>query len=163
MPNTHMDRYDAESQKEHRDVVDVIIEAAHKVYTVPQHDGTAKTESRVDPEILWWKTGLVNSESYGRFAFELKEWERMAEECYYNMHPERAAEMAKTILRIGESYRRSIDAKSSESTRGERITQSTLLDKINRSKIEKSYKISGDKGGGGLMGFLRQKEQDDED
>ena len=52
---------------------------------------------------------------------------------------ERAKDFAHQVVDIGTSYRRSIDAKSSESQRDKINSQSTLIDKINRNKIEKVY------------------------
>ena len=60
------------------------------------------------------------------------------------MTKKRADFMSAQIMQIGSSYRRSIDAKSSESTRDKNNTSSTLIDKINRNKVEKYYNVKGE-------------------
>ena len=51
----------------------------------------------------------------------------------------RAQQLAHEVMEIGISYRRSIDAKSSESQRNAQNSQSTLIDKINKNKVERVY------------------------
>ena len=58
------------------------------------------------------------------------------------------------IYGIIESYKRSIDAKSSESRRDENNAQSTLIDKINRNKIEKIYSVKGEAKKSFMSGML---------
>lgn len=154
-----------ESQKTHNDLIDILIESAQKVEEVDQPDGTKMKQLVLDPEIIWWKTGIVNSPSFGRFAFELKEFERLGVKCFDNMHKDRARTMAHEILDIGMSFRRSIDAKSSESLRDKHNTQSTLIDKINRNKIEKAYTIKGEKKralSDAILGREGEKERDED-
>jgi hypothetical protein len=113
---------------------------------------------------VWWKTNIINGPTFGRFAFYLKEFERMAEDAFDNMYGSRAMSMAKDILAIGQSFRRSIDAKSSESLRDKNNTQSTLIDKINRNKVERAYTMKGavkNSMWDGIMG--RDREKDDEE
>lgn len=133
-----------EGSKAHNDLIDILIEAAQKVEEVDQPDGSKQKQMVADPEILWWKTNIVNSPHFGRFAYELKGFEHLAEQCYNNMSNPRAAVMAQQILAIASSFRRSIDAKSSESLRDKQNTQSTLIDKINRNKIEKAFTLKGE-------------------
>jgi hypothetical protein len=133
-----------EGQPKYNDLIDIIIQSAKTNIDVQQLDGTTTKDTIVDQEIVWWKTGSVNSNSFARFAFELKEWERMAVEAFTHMSPDRAKIFAHQIINIGTSYRRSIDAKSSESLRDKNNSQSTLIDKINRNKIEKVYTAKGE-------------------
>src|SRR3990172_7925451 len=133
-----------EGQPKYNDLIDIIIESAKKNVEVPQIDGTVATQTIIDPEVIWWKTGSVNSNMFSRFAFELKEFERMATEAFTHMTKERARIFGHQIIDIGTSYRRSIDAKSSESLRDKNNSQSTLIDKINRNKIEKVYTAKGE-------------------
>jgi len=153
-----------ESQKQHTDLIDILIESSQTIEELEGPDGVKQKSLVLDPEILWWKTGIINSPTFGRFAFELKELERQAEECFDNMPRDRAYEMAKDVLEIGKSYRRSIDAKSSESLRDKNNTQSTLIDKINKNKIEKAYTIKGEHGKSLLAGIIgRDQEKDEEE
>lgn len=133
-----------EGQPKYNDLIDVIIQAAQENKEVEQKDGTIQIETVLNPEIIWWKTGSVNSNTFSRLALELKEWERMSVEAFSHMTKERARVFAHQVIDIGTSYRRSIDAKSSESQRDKDNSQSTLIDKINRNKIEKVYTAKGE-------------------
>ena len=133
-----------EGQQKYNDLIDVIVQASQKSVDVEQKDGSMTKENILDPEIVWWKTGSVNANTFARFAFELKEWERMAFEAFGNMTADRAKQLANQIIEIGSSYRRSVDAKSSESQRDKINSQSTLIDKINKNKIERVYTTKGE-------------------
>lgn len=149
--------------KTHTDLIDILIESSQTLEEVSNADGIKEKQLILDPEILWWKTGIINSPTFGRFAFELKELERQAEECFDNMPRDRAYEMAKDVLEIGKSYRRSIDAKSSESLRDKNNTQSTLIDKINKNKIEKLYTVKGEVKKGLMAGIIGRDEEKEEE
>ena len=133
-----------EGQPKYNDLIDIIIQAAKKTVDVEQLDGSKAKETIIDEEIVWWKTGSVNSNTFSRFAFELKEFERMSIEAFTRMSPDRARIFAHQVINIGTSYRRSIDAKSSENMKDKNNSQSTLIDKINRNKIEKVYTQKGE-------------------
>lgn len=133
-----------DGQPKYNDLIDIIVEAAKQVKQKREVDGTLTDYVSVDSEIVWWKTGSINSPSFSRMALELKEWERMSEECYSNMTKARAEQYSAIITKIGLSYRRSIDAKSSENMRDRINSQSTLIDKINRNKVEKVYTAKGE-------------------
>jgi len=150
-----------EIAKTHNDLVDIVIESAQKIDEITLPDGTKQKQLVLDPEIIWWKTGIVNSPTYARFAYELKEWERLGVQCFDNMSSDRARQMAHNIIDLGTSYRRSIDAKSSESLRDRENTQSTLIDKINRNKIEKAYTIKGEAKRSIIDGVLGRDAQKD--
>ena len=154
-----------ESQKQHNDLIDFLSDACQHVEEVELPDGTVEKQLVTDPEIAWWKTNLVNSPTFGRFAFELKNFEGLAAQCYNNMSAPKAKVMAQQILAIGSSFRRSIDAKSSESLRDKLNTQSTLIDKLNRNKVEKAYTVKGEIKKSFMDGFLGregQREVEDE-
>ena len=64
---------------------------------------------------------------------------------------------------MGISYRRSIDAKSSESQRNAQNSQSTLIDKINKNKVERVYTMKDQAKKSLFDGFLgREREKDEE-
>lgn len=154
-----------ETQKEVNDLIDVILKASHNVEEVKLDDGTMSKQLIMDPETIWWKTGLINSPTFGRFAFILKEWERQAVDAIDNMYIDRAIELGRDILEIGKSFRRSIDAKSSESIRDRNNTQATLVDKLIRKRIEKAYSVSGESKKGildGIMGHDKQKDMEND-
>lgn len=154
-----------EGQPKYNDLIDIIIQSAKKKIDVEQPDGTILKESIVDEEVIWWKTGSINSNTFARFAFELKEFERMAVEASTHMVIERARVFSQQVTDIGISYRRSIDAKSSENLRDKNNSQSTLIDKINRNKIEKVFTQHGNMKKSvwdGIMGREVQNEVDND-
>lgn len=152
-----------ETQKSHNDVMDLLVDACQSIETVDNLDGTLSKTIMLDPEKAWWKTHLVNSPTFARFAYELKEFERLGEEANYYMSAERAAVLAAQIKAIGKDWRYSIDAKSSESLRDYRNTQATLLDKMQKNRIEKAYTLRGDAKRSMFDGFLGRDVQRDEE
>ena len=151
-------------QPQSKDLLDIILQSAQTVQDSPQVDGSVKKESIVDPEIIWWKTLMVGSNTLGRFAFELKEFERMAFEAFNNMSRDRAKDFAHTVIDIGSSYRRSLDAKSSESVGiNKENSISTLVDKINRSQVEKIYTAKTKIAGNILNDIFHRDQQKDQD
>ena len=133
-----------EGQPKFNDLIDIVIQSAQKTVDVEQKDGSITKEQIIDEETIWCKTLSVASFTLGRCIFELKEWERTAFSASVNMNQERAQNIAHEVMEVGISYRRSIDSKSSESMRDSRNSQSTLLDKINRNKVEKIHTFRGD-------------------
>lgn len=133
-----------EGQPKYNDLIDIIIQSSQKTVDTLQKDGSVTKEQVIDPEIIWWKTLSVASPTLGRCAFELKEWERSALSASVNMPEERAQNIGQEIMEVGASFRRSIDSKSSESLKDSRNSQSTLIDKINKNKIEKVHTFRGD-------------------
>jgi hypothetical protein len=152
-----------EGQPKYNDLIDIIIQSSQKTIDVIQKDGSTTKEQIIDDDTIWWKTGSVNANTFGRFAFELKEWERLALNVISNMHGARAALYAHEIMEIGVSYRRSMDAKSSESQRNAQNSQSTLIDKINKNKVERVYTMKDQAKKSLFDGFLgREREKDEE-
>jgi len=74
---------------------------------------------------------------------------------------ERAQVIAQEILSIGKSYRRAIDAKSSESRRDKHNSKSTLLDKMGKNKVERVYTQKGDVKRSMFDSFLGKKQEQD--
>ena len=133
-----------ESQKPHNDLIDILIDACQIPIDVKFEDGHFEKHNILDSETVWWKTHLINSPTFARFSYELKTFESLASQCENNMTSMRANVISKQILLIVANYKRSIDAKSSESLRDKHNTQSTLIDKINRGKIERAVTLKGE-------------------
>lgn len=133
-----------QTTEHYNDAVDIIIRSATKTVEVENKDGTKSVEELIDEEKLWWKTHDVSNEQFGRFAFELKEWERLASVALNAMPKERGEQVAREILEIGQSYRSSIDAKSSESRRDKNNAKSSLIGRISNNKIERIYTQKGE-------------------
>jgi hypothetical protein len=71
--------------------------------------------------------------------------------------------MAHDILEMSQSYRRAIDAKSSESLRDKNNSQSVLIDKVGRNRVEKVYAMKDQINKSLLKSFLgRDRDRDEE-
>jgi len=151
-----------ESEKTHNDLIDIIIEGSQTIEEVEQADGKMAKQLVLDPEKIYWKTHIVNSPTFARLVFELKEFEHLAIQAFNFMYRARALVFAEQITEIVKSFKYSIDAKSSESIRDVNNTQSTLIDKINRNKIEKAYTIKGDAKKSFMDGLLGREAENEQ-
>ena len=153
----------SDGQEKHNDLIDLIIQSATKTVNVKGEDGTIFQEQQMDSDSLWWKTHSISANTFGAVAFELKEWERMALQSHENMCEDRANQISHDIMEISQSFRRSIDAKSSESLRDKNNSQSVLIDKVGRNRVEKVYTMKDQVNKSLLSGFLgRDKDRDEE-
>lgn len=150
-----------ESDKPTNDIIDMITEGCQQIEVIKQRDGTELKQLTLDPKKIWYKTHIVNCPSFGRYVFHREILEKKASQCFYHMTKEKAVVMANQIMDLCQAYDYSIDAKSSECLRDSNNTQSTLIDKINRNKIEKQYTIKDDIQRGILDGFLGKKVHQD--
>lgn len=148
------------------DLVDVVTRSSTKTIQIEQKDGSITTEQVLDEETLWWKTLDVSNEKFSRMAFELKEWERLGDLAYSNMPKERADQFYKDVMGIGQSYRRAIDAKSSESRVDKHNSKKTLLDKMGKTTTEKIYTSKGTEVkrtlGDVMLGRNKERDMDNE-
>jgi hypothetical protein len=151
-----------EGQGKFNDLVDIAIQSSSKTVAQRQKDGTIVYEQIIDDDTIWAKTLIVNSNTFSRMMLMLKEWERMGERAQFNMNEERAEQFKKEVKDIGESYRRAIDAKSSESARDATNSQSTYVDKINKNKVERVYTTKGQKVKGGIMDAILGRDKEDD-
>jgi len=129
------------AEGKHFDLINLMLHATRKPVNKQLPDGTKERVFEPDAESLYWKTHIVGSDKFAELVYKVKEFERMAEQCYYNMSEPRAASMAREIKGIVNSLKCSIDAKSSESVRGKDVVTSTLIDRINKSNIEKTLHV----------------------
>lgn len=65
-----------EGQPKHNDLTDIVIASSQRSIDVEQKDGSITKEQIIDEEILWCKTQSIASCTFGRYMFELKEWDR---------------------------------------------------------------------------------------
>lgn len=151
-----------QSQKDHNETIDIIIEACQEIKESKDSDtGEITKELLINPKKVWWKTLIVNSPYLGRFALELEKFENMAKQCYNFMTSERADALAGDIIDSCDAYRYSVDAKSSESLRDKNNTQSTLIDKINKNKIERAYTLKDEGKKSFLQGIMGRDQAKD--
>lgn len=125
---------DSEQQNNH--VIDLISTAAHHMEDV-EIEGVIKKTLVLDPESLYWATRSVNSNTFGRFVYELKNLETLAFEAVNHMTLKRATVFRDQILRLVDAYKKSIDGKASESIRDKHNSQLTLIDKLSKNKQER--------------------------
>jgi hypothetical protein len=87
----------------------------------------------------------------------------MALQSHENMCTDRSNQMSHDILEISQSFRRAIDAKSSESLRDKNNSQSVLIDKVGRNRVEKVYTMKDQVNKSLINSFLgRDKDRDEE-
>jgi GTP-binding protein EngB required for normal cell division len=139
----------------------MIIEACQTFETVKDIHGNESKQLALNPKKVWYKTHIVNYPGFGRYVLFREMLEDLASQAFYHMSRERAVVLANQIMDICESYDYSIDAKSSEILRDKNNTQSNLIDKINRNKIERQYTIKDEMKKGILDGFLGKKANQD--
>ena len=153
----------SDGQEKHNDLIDLIIQASTKTVNIKNDDGAIYQEQQMDADSIWWKTHTISSNKFGALAFEIKEWERMAQQSHENMCEERANQISHDIMEISQSFRRSIDAKSSESLRDKNNSQSVLIDKVGRNRVEKVYTMKDQVNKSLINSFLgRDRERDEE-
>ena len=128
-----------ESQKENNDLVDLLTTSFQKVILVENPEGRMEKQLELDTNRAWWQLHSVSSNTLGRFALELENFYRKAVQAKRHMSKERADDFAENIFGIVDSYRSSVDAKSSESISDKNNAIQTLIDKIKSNKIDRRY------------------------
>lgn len=125
---------DSEQQNNH--VIDLISTAAHHMEQV-EKEGKMVKELVLDPESLYWSTRSINSNTFGRFVYELKNLESLAYEAENHMMPSRARMFKEQVLRLVDAYKKSVDGKASETIRDKHNSQLNLIDKLSKNKQER--------------------------
>ncbi len=151
-----------ESEKRN-DAIDFLIDGMQDVIQVKQDDGTIKRETQFNPEIAWYKGHIIN-QPFGRHALYIKRTEHLARQAHFHMSPDRATNIETGLLDIVEDYKRSIDAKSSETWKDKVNSQSALIHILSKNKVEKVYSVKGAAKKTLLDGIMgRDAAQDEED
>ena len=148
-----------ETQRENQDLTDLFTTASQEVKEVPDEQGIDQRVLELNPDILYYKLQNVSSNRFGRMALLVKLVEKKADEAIYNMSRERALVYKKQIIAIVEAYKRSIDAKSSESVLDKNNKMQTLIDKVKGNKQEKIYTVKDEAKNRGVLGFVGSKEE----
>lgn len=147
-------------EKKDSDIIDLINTAAHRMERV-KRDGVMQSELVLDTESLYFSTRSVNSDTFGRFVYELKNLESLAYEAKNHMNPERATMLSEQIFRLVDAYKKSIDGESSVSRRDSKNSQLTLIDKLSKNKQERIYTVHGDAKRSFLDGILNKQAEDE--
>jgi len=152
-----------QSDPEHKDLVDILVQSVQRVEELPQEDGTTQKSLVIDPLSLYYKTLIVSSPLLARFVFELENFGNLGKSCFDFMSRERARAFQNQIKAHVQAWMYSIDSKSSESIRINGSSQSTLIDKIARNKIERSYNVKGEKTRSFIDAMLGKDKENDMD
>lgn len=150
-----------QSEPEHKDLVDVLVQSVQNIEEIPQADGTSQKSLVIDPKSLYYKTLIVPSSTLARLVLEIESLRNLATQCFSFMAKERAEDFSRQILDLVKTYLYSLDSKSGESMRENGSSQGTLMDKIARNKIERSYMVKGEKRRSMIDAMLGKDKEED--
>ena len=152
-----------QSDPEHHNLVDILVQSVQRLDELPQEDGTTQKSLVIDPMSMYYKTLVVASPLLARFVYELENFGNMALQAKNFMSAQRAYAFSEQIKKLVQAYMYSLDSKSSESIRINGSSQSTLVDKIARNKIERSYNVKGEKTRSFIDAMLGKDKENDMD
>ena len=152
-----------QSDPEHHNLVDILVQSVQRLEELPQEDGTTQKSLVIDPMSMYYKTLVVASPLLARFVYELENFGNMALQAKNFMSAQRAYAFSEQIKKLVQAYMYSLDSKSSESIRINGSSQSTLVDKIARNKIERSYNVKGEKTRSFIDAMLGKDKENDMD
>ena len=153
---------DFEERDNYKDVVDLLVTGSKGTEWVQTPQGVVRQES-IEYDSIYWSTRNINSNKFGRFVQKLKVLEGLANEAIYNMEVARSNVLVSQIKNIVSSYKRSIDAKNSETVIDKNHAQSNLLDKLLHRQSEKTLNIKDQtKKGLGSAFLARESERETE-
>ena len=152
-----------QSDPEHHNLVDILVQSVQRLEELPQEDGTTQKSLVIDPMSMYYKTLVVWSPLLARFVYELENFGNMALQAKNFMSAQRAYAFSEQIKKLVQAYMYSLDSKSSESIRINGSSQSTLVDKIARNKIERSYNVKGEKTRSFIDAMLGKDKENDMD
>lgn len=150
-----------QSEPEHKDLVDVLVQSVQNIEEIPQADGTLQKSLVIDPKSLYYKTLIVPSPTLARLVYEVETLRNLATQCFSFMSKNRAEDFSKQVMNLVKSYLYSLDSKSGESMRENGSSQGTLMDKIARNKIERSYMVKGEKRRSMIDAMLGKDKEED--
>lgn len=151
-----------ESQKENNDLVDLLTTSFQKTVFIENPEGKMEKQLELDTKRAWWQLHSVSTNTLGRFAVELENFERKAVQAKRHMSKERADDFAENVMGIVDAYRSSVDAKSSEALSDKNNAIQTLIDKIKSNKVERRYVMKDEVGKSifdGILGRDAEKDQ----
>ena len=150
-----------ESQKETDDLIDLLRTSFQETVFMENAEGRKEKVLELNTKRAWWQLHNVASNTLGRFALELENFERKALQAKNHMSMERADDFAENILGVVASYRSSVDAKSSESISDKNNAVQTLIDKVKSNRIERRYVMKDEVKKGMISAVLgRDQERD---
>ena len=152
-----------QSEPEHKDLVDVLIQSSQRVEESTLEDGTIQKNLVIDPLSMYYKTLIVSSPYLGGLVYEMEVLSNLAKQCKHFMAGVRAVALAQQIDSLVAAIRYSLDSKSSESIRDNGSAQSTYVDRVNKTKTERSYQVKGEKSRSFLDAMMGKEKEADMD
>lgn len=149
-----------DAEKDHQDFIDFMADACKKTVLVKQSNGEPIYEQQLDWKKIYYKTQLINSNTYSRLVLETELLEGMAFDCKNHMTEQRALTLSSQIMNYVDAIRYSMDAKSSEVVRNKDNTQSSLTHLLTRVRVERNYSAKEEMKEGILSGFGKDKNKD---
>lgn len=142
-----------------RDMLDLLLAGTKKTKYQRTETGEVVQYDDPDSEAVYYMTKQINSHNFSTFVFNLKQLEACQYMCYAHMSKERARVVEEQIKRLIDSFRRSIESKSSESLMADgRSRNNTLIDIMSRTKEEKIVNLEGEMKKSFLTGLFGNEE-----
>ena len=149
-----------EQKDQFEHIYSLIADGCKKQVARRDENGNISYEFVLDPKKVWYKTNVVNSPHFARFAKHLEDLVNMASDAYNFMPAQRADVLANQIMTIVASYMYSIDAKSSETLRNKQNAQACLIDKGFRQKSERAITIKDEAKRSFMEAFTGKKKEE---
>lgn len=150
-----------DTERARNDVIDLLNDAAKKNVMVKNEHGIDEPKVVLDSDQIYWSTRNIDNPHFGAMAKELLKLENMRDEAFDHMTPERANVFYRQLTAICLVYRKSIDAKSSETRMDKMNSKSNLIDKLLKQKSERVLSIE-DKAGSSLADAFKGKQKQNE-
>ena len=147
----------------HRDITAILKDGMQKPIMIEKDDGTFEPALQVDTRSAYWKTHHIASNRFGRLATVLEIFEGIAGDCKNHMNTEWASVIAEQILAVADHYRKGIDAKSSETMKDSRTSQTSLVDKYLKNKQERIVSLKEDAKRSVFAGLFGSNKKNEED
>ena len=125
-----------------KDVISLIMASTNKIEYLESADGIPVRQEVSDPEVIYYMTRSVNNSRFNNFVFHFKQFEGMGDQCVHSMSIERARVIKEGIESLCASFKRSVDAKSSESVFDKNNRQKTFIDVLSSSKEERIVTVN---------------------
>jgi len=151
-----------QNDQNRNDVFDFLADGMHERVERINEDGVLEISNEFNPKIAWYQSHIVN-QPFGRMALHLESLYNLALMCKDNMSHDMAVPMERDLKLILDAYKRSVDAKSSETWRDKNNQQSAMIHLLSRNKTERTLTVHGDKKAGLGKIFGLSKDDDEED
>jgi hypothetical protein len=83
-----------QSEPEHKDLVDILVQSVQRIEHVPLEDGTFEKSLVIDPKSLYYKTLIVASPHLARFVLELENFQNLSAQAFNFMSRRKATALS---------------------------------------------------------------------